>query len=38
MVALGVLFFKHLLAPWVDPQSAHEYIAGMILLIRHAEV
>ncbi|MCB8746354.1 ACR3 family arsenite efflux transporter [Rhodoferax sp. U2-2l] len=32
MAALGVLFFKFLLAPWVDPQSASEYIAGMILL------
>ena len=32
MTALGVLFFKYLFAPWVDPQSASEYIAGMILL------
>ncbi|MGE4328906.1 ACR3 family arsenite efflux transporter [Diaphorobacter sp.] len=32
MAALGVLFFQHLFAPWVDPQSAQEYIAGMILL------
>ncbi len=32
MAALGVLFFKHLFAPWVDPQSASDYIAGMILL------
>ncbi|MDZ7813800.1 MAG: ACR3 family arsenite efflux transporter [Ideonella sp.] len=32
MAALGVLFFHHLFAPWVDPQSANEYIAGMILL------
>ena len=32
MAALAVLFFKHLFAPWVDPQSASEYIAGMILL------
>ena len=32
MAALGVLFFKYLFAPWVDPQSASEYIAGMILL------
>ena len=32
MAALAVLFFKHLFAPWVDPQSANEYIAGMILL------
>lgn len=32
MAALSVLFFKYLFAPWVDPQSANEYIAGMILL------
>ncbi|MDP3512625.1 MAG: ACR3 family arsenite efflux transporter [Sulfuritalea sp.] len=32
MAALGVLFFKYVFAPWVDPQSATEYIAGMILL------
>lgn len=32
MAALGVLFFKYLFADWVDPQSASEYIAGMILL------
>ena len=32
MAALGLLFFQHLFAPWVDPQSAQEYIAGMILL------
>jgi ACR3 family arsenite transporter len=32
MAALGVLFFQYLFAPWVDPQSANEYIAGMILL------
>jgi ACR3 family arsenite transporter len=32
MAALGVLFFKYMFAPWVDPQSANEYIAGMILL------
>jgi ACR3 family arsenite transporter len=32
MAALAVLFFEHLFAPWVDPSSASEYIAGMILL------
>jgi len=32
MAVLAVLFFDHLFAPWVDPQSASEYIAGMILL------
>ena len=32
MAALGWLFFKVLFADWVDPQTAQEYIAGMILL------
>jgi hypothetical protein len=32
MAALGVLFFRYVFASWVDPQSASEYIAGMILL------
>ncbi|MBQ0807341.1 MAG: ACR3 family arsenite efflux transporter [Porticoccus sp.] len=32
MAALGWLFFKVFFANWVDPQSANEYIAGMILL------
>lgn len=32
MAALGWLFFKVLFVPWVDPQTATEYIAGMILL------
>lgn len=32
MAALGVLFFKYVFAPWVEPASANEYIAGMILL------
>jgi len=32
MAALGVLFFEYIFAPWVDPVSAREYIAGMILL------
>lgn len=32
MAGLGVLFFHHIFAPWVDPQTANEYIAGMILL------
>jgi len=32
MAALGVLFFQYLFADWVDPKSASEYIAGMILL------
>ena len=32
MAALGWVFFRVLFADWVDPQSASEYIAGMILL------
>lgn len=32
MAALGILFFEHIFAPLVDPQTAKEYIAGMILL------
>ncbi len=32
MAALGWLFFKVFFAQLVDPQSANEYIAGMILL------
>lgn len=32
MAFLGWLFFKGLFADWVDPQTANEYIAGMILL------
>jgi arsenite transporter len=32
MALLGILFFEYVFAPWVDPQSAKAYIAGMILL------
>jgi len=32
MALLGWVFFKVIFADWVDPQSATEYIAGMILL------
>lgn len=32
MAFLGWLFFRLLFADWVDPQTATEYIAGMILL------
>ena len=32
MAALGVLFFEYVFAGLVDPQTAREYIAGMILL------
>ena len=30
--ALGVLFFEVIFAPWIDPQTASEYLAGVILL------
>lgn len=32
MAALGILFFEYVFAGIVDPQTAKEYIAGMILL------
>jgi len=32
MAALGILFFEHIFAGLVEPDSAREYIAGMILL------
>lgn len=32
MAGLGVLFFEYLFAPWIAPESAEEYIAGLILL------
>ncbi len=32
MAGLGWLFFRVIFADWVDPESAGEYIAGMILL------
>jgi ACR3 family arsenite transporter len=32
MAALGVLFFEFIFAPWIDPQTASEYLAGVILL------
>ena len=32
MAALGILFFEHLFLGLVEPQTAKEYIAGMILL------
>lgn len=32
MALLGWLFFRVLFVDWVDPQTASEYIAGMILL------
>jgi ACR3 family arsenite transporter len=32
MAGLGILFFQYIFADWVDPETANEYIAGMILL------
>ncbi len=32
MAFLAVLFFDHVFAPWIDPQDAQQYIAGLILL------
>ncbi|PCI68398.1 MAG: arsenical-resistance protein [Piscirickettsiaceae bacterium] len=32
MAALGILFFEYLFAEMVDPETAKQYIAGMILL------
>ena len=32
MAALGILFFEHIFAGLVEPETAKEYIAGMILL------
>jgi len=32
MAFLGWLFFKVIFAGWIDPQTAEQYIAGMILL------
>ena len=32
MAALGIFFFEYLFAGLIDPQTAKEYIAGMILL------
>jgi len=32
MAALGVLFFEHVFAPFIPPQDAAQYLAGVILL------
>jgi arsenite transporter len=32
MAALGVLFFEWIFAPFIEPETAGQYIAGMILL------
>ena len=33
MAALAVLFFEHVFAPWIAPEDAAQYIAGLILLV-----
>ncbi len=32
MAALAVLFFEYVFAPWISPEDAMQYIAGLILL------
>ncbi|MBB5722346.1 ACR3 family arsenite transporter [Loktanella ponticola] len=32
MAALAVLFFQYIFAPWIQPEDAMQYIAGLILL------
>jgi ACR3 family arsenite transporter len=32
MAALAVLFFDYVFAPWIAPEDAQQYIAGLILL------
>lgn len=32
MALLAVLFFEHLFAPWIAPEDAAQYVAGLILL------
>lgn len=32
MALLGWLFFKHLFSPWIGPEEADQYIAGVIIL------
>ncbi|SDX45739.1 arsenite transporter, ACR3 family [Albimonas donghaensis] len=32
MAALGVLFFQHVFAAWIDPAEGREWLAGLILL------
>ncbi|MCB1409768.1 MAG: ACR3 family arsenite efflux transporter, partial [Rhodobacteraceae bacterium] len=32
MAALGVLFFNHVFAAWIAPETASDYVAGLILL------
>ncbi|RME06252.1 MAG: arsenical-resistance protein [Deltaproteobacteria bacterium] len=32
MAFIGWLFFKHLLRPWISPELAEQYVAGVIIL------
>jgi ACR3 family arsenite transporter len=32
MAALAVVFFEYIFAPWIEPEDASQYIAGLILL------
>lgn len=32
MAALAVVFFQYIFAPWIEPEDATQYIAGLILL------
>lgn len=32
MALLAVLFFEHIFAPWLNPEDAAQYVAGLILL------
>ncbi|MGE5664295.1 MAG: arsenic resistance protein, partial [Deltaproteobacteria bacterium] len=32
MAFLGWLFFKHLFLPWIGPEMADQYVAGVIIL------
>jgi ACR3 family arsenite transporter len=32
MAALGYVFFKHLFLPWIGPELADQYLAGVIIL------
>jgi len=32
MALIGLLFFKYVFAGWLDPETANEYLAGVILL------
>ncbi|RME47364.1 MAG: arsenical-resistance protein, partial [Deltaproteobacteria bacterium] len=32
MAFIGWLFFKHILRPWISPELAEQYVAGVIIL------